>query len=81
MPVEAILVLAILVGGVALFISEKYPIDLVALRHKAPVVLAILVVVVGLVLDILPILVTAILGCLALVCEGETVESVPQANS
>ena len=40
----------------------------VALRHKAPVVLAILVAVVGLAaLNILPILVTAILGCLALV--------------
>lgn len=40
----------------------------VALRHKAPVVLAILAAVVGLAaLDILPILVTAILGCLALV--------------
>jgi di/tricarboxylate transporter len=31
MPFEAILVLAILVGAVALFISEKYPIDFVAL--------------------------------------------------
>jgi di/tricarboxylate transporter len=31
MPAEAILVLAILVGAVALFISEKYPIDFVAL--------------------------------------------------
>jgi di/tricarboxylate transporter len=40
----------------------------VALRHKAPAVLAILVAVVGLAaLNILPILVTAILGCLALV--------------
>ena len=31
MPVEAILVLAILVGAVALFVSEKFPIDFVAL--------------------------------------------------
>ena len=31
MPLEAILVLTILVGAVALFISEKYPIDFVAL--------------------------------------------------
>ncbi|MCP3957400.1 MAG: TRAP transporter large permease subunit [bacterium] len=31
MPFEAILVLAILVGAVALFISDKYPIDFVAL--------------------------------------------------
>ena len=31
MPLEAILVLAILVGAVALFISEKFPIDFVAL--------------------------------------------------
>ncbi|MGB5174926.1 MAG: SLC13 family permease, partial [Thermoanaerobaculia bacterium] len=31
MPFEAILVLAILVGAVALFISEKFPIDFVAL--------------------------------------------------
>jgi di/tricarboxylate transporter len=31
MPFEALLVLAILVGAVALFISEKYPIDFVAL--------------------------------------------------
>jgi len=31
MPVEAVLVLAILVGAVALFISERYPIDFVAL--------------------------------------------------
>ncbi len=31
MPFEAMLVLAILVGAVALFISEKYPIDFVAL--------------------------------------------------
>jgi di/tricarboxylate transporter len=31
MPLEALLVLAILVGAVALFISEKYPIDFVAL--------------------------------------------------
>jgi di/tricarboxylate transporter len=31
MPLEAILVLVILVGAVALFVSEKYPIDFVAL--------------------------------------------------
>ncbi len=31
MPVDAIIVLAILVGAVALFVSEKYPIDFVAL--------------------------------------------------
>ncbi|MDX1502790.1 MAG: SLC13 family permease, partial [Thermoanaerobaculia bacterium] len=31
MPVEAVVVLAILVGAVALFISEKFPIDFVAL--------------------------------------------------
>ncbi len=31
MPFEAVLVLAILIGAVALFISEKYPIDFVAL--------------------------------------------------
>ena len=31
MPIEAILVLTILIGAVALFISEKYPIDFVAL--------------------------------------------------
>ncbi len=31
MPIDAILVLAILVGAVALFVSEKYPIDFVAL--------------------------------------------------
>ncbi len=31
MPLEAIVVLAILVGAVALFVSEKYPIDFVAL--------------------------------------------------
>jgi di/tricarboxylate transporter len=31
MPLDAILVLAILVGAVALFVSEKYPIDFVAL--------------------------------------------------
>ena len=40
----------------------------VTLRHKAPVVVAILVAVVGLAaLNVLPILVTAILGCLAMV--------------
>jgi di/tricarboxylate transporter len=40
----------------------------VALRHKAPLVLAILAAVVGLAaLNVLPILVTAILGCLAMV--------------
>ena len=31
MPLDAILVLAILVGAVALFVSEKFPIDFVAL--------------------------------------------------
>ena len=31
MPLEAIVVLAILVGAVVLFVSEKYPIDFVAL--------------------------------------------------
>ncbi|MDH3746504.1 MAG: SLC13 family permease, partial [Acidobacteriota bacterium] len=31
MPFQAVLVLAILVGAVVLFVSEKYPIDFVAL--------------------------------------------------
>ena len=31
MPFDAILVLAILIGAVVLFVSEKYPIDFVAL--------------------------------------------------
>ncbi|MFQ5349339.1 MAG: SLC13 family permease, partial [Thermoanaerobaculia bacterium] len=49
-----------------LIVLDEVP--LVALKHKAPTVLAILAAVVGLAaFDVLPILVTALLGCLALV--------------
>jgi di/tricarboxylate transporter len=53
-------------GDENLIVLDEVP--LVALKHKAPLVLGILAAVVGLAaFDVMPILVTALLGCLAMV--------------